>query len=66
MTDDQDKENLRSMERITFRCPKGLIEQLEKHVDRGTYPNRSEALRAAVRNEIDKRDGASSGPNYRR
>lgn len=66
MTDDiQDQENLRTMERITFRCPKGLIEEVEQWVEDGIFHNRSDALRAAIRREVDRRDDSNSHRRHR-
>ncbi len=42
------------MERVTLRIPKQQIEQVERMVESGQYPNRSEAIRAAVRDMIDE------------
>jgi len=47
------------MERVTLRIPKQQIEEVEEMVDTGEYPNRSEAIRSAVRemlNEQNDRD----------
>jgi Arc/MetJ-type ribon-helix-helix transcriptional regulator len=40
------------MERVTLRIPKQQIEEVEDLVENGQYPNRSEAIRAAVRELI--------------
>ncbi len=46
------------MERVTLRIPKQQIEDVEQLVDSGEFPNRSEAIRAAVREMInDQYDG---------
>lgn len=42
-------------ERVTFRLPKGQLEDVEDLVDDGEYPNRSEVFREAVRDFL--RDG---------
>jgi len=42
------------MERVTLRIPKQQIEQVERMVEQGTYPNRSEAIRSAVREMLDE------------
>ena len=42
------------MERVTFRAPAEQIEEIEQLVDDGEYPNRSEAVRDAVRDLIDR------------
>ncbi|MFB6171629.1 MAG: ribbon-helix-helix domain-containing protein [Haloarculaceae archaeon] len=47
------------MERVTLRIPKQQIEEVEQMVETGEFPNRSEAIRSAVRemlNEQDDRD----------
>jgi antitoxin ParD1/3/4 len=40
------------MERVTLRIPKQQIEEVEQMVETGEFPNRSEAIRAAVRDMI--------------
>jgi len=40
------------MERVTLRIPKQQIEEVERMVDTGEYPNRSEAIRSAVRDML--------------
>jgi len=40
------------MERVTLRIPKQQIEEIEQMVETGEFPNRSEAIRAAVRGMI--------------
>jgi Arc/MetJ-type ribon-helix-helix transcriptional regulator len=50
------------MERVTLRIPKQQIEEVERMVDTGEFPNRSEAIRSAVREmlneqEAEPRDG---------
>ncbi|MEL9991401.1 MAG: ribbon-helix-helix domain-containing protein [Thermoproteus sp.] len=43
---------------ITVRLPKGLLDGLEELVERGLYPNRSEAVRAAIVDLLERhRDG---------
>ncbi|SNZ12723.1 transcriptional regulator, CopG family [Natronoarchaeum philippinense] len=44
------------MERVTLRIPKQQIDAVEEMVDTGQYPNRSEAIRAAVREMIDEQE----------
>jgi len=44
------------MERVTLRIPKQQIEEVERMVDTGQFPNRSEAIRSAVREMIDERE----------
>jgi len=41
------------MERVTLRIPRQQIEEVEQMVERGKYPNRSEAIRSAVREMLD-------------
>jgi antitoxin ParD1/3/4 len=43
------------MQRITLRLPEQQITLLQHMVDAGEYPNVSEAVRAAVRELVDKR-----------
>jgi Arc/MetJ-type ribon-helix-helix transcriptional regulator len=43
------------MQRITLRLPEQQITLLQHMVDVGEYPNISEAVRAAVRELVDKR-----------
>ena len=43
-----------TMERVTLRIPKQQIEDVEELVDSGEFPNRSEAIRQAVRELIDE------------
>lgn len=40
------------MERVTLRIPKQQIDEVEKMVETGEFPNRSEAIRAAVRDMV--------------
>ncbi|PSP75169.1 hypothetical protein BRC86_03915 [Halobacteriales archaeon QS_3_64_16] len=44
------------MERVTLRIPKQQIEDVEQMVETGAYPNRSEAIRSAVREMIAEED----------
>jgi len=43
------------MQRITLRLPEQQINLLQQMVDAGEYPNTSEAVRAAVRELVEKR-----------
>ena len=43
------------MQRITLRLPEQQISLLQQMVDLGEYPNVSEAVRAAVRELVEKR-----------
>ncbi|WP_435361195.1 ribbon-helix-helix domain-containing protein [Haloarchaeobius sp. DFWS5] len=50
------------MERVTLRIPKQQIEEVEQMVETGEFPNRSEAIRSAVRemlNDQSERSGAN-------
>jgi antitoxin ParD1/3/4 len=42
------------MERVTLRIPKAQIEDVEQMVESGEFPNRSEAIRAAVRDMLNE------------
>jgi antitoxin ParD1/3/4 len=42
------------MERVTLRIPKQQVEEVEQMVERGQFPNRSEAIRSAVREMINE------------
>jgi antitoxin ParD1/3/4 len=44
-----------NMERVTLRIPEQQIEEVERMVETGQFPNRSEAIRAAVREMLDER-----------
>ncbi|PSQ44749.1 ribbon-helix-helix protein, CopG family [Halobacteriales archaeon SW_7_68_16] len=51
------------MERVTLRIPKQQIEEVEHLVESGEFPNRSEAIRSAVRemiNDDDRRETDNS------
>lgn len=37
------------MKRVNFRLPDGLLDEIDAAVDRGEFPNPSEAIREAVR-----------------
>jgi antitoxin ParD1/3/4 len=43
------------MQRITLRLPEQQINMLQQMVDLGEFPNVSEAVRAAVRELVEKR-----------
>jgi len=47
------------MERVTLRIPKQQIEEVEQMVETGQYPNRSEAIRSAVRDMLDEQEPES-------
>jgi len=42
------------MERVTLRIPKQQIEEVEQMVEHGQFPNRSEAIRSAVREMLSE------------
>ena len=44
------------MERVTLRIPEQQIEEVEQLVDSGEFPNRSEAIRSAVREMINEQN----------
>lgn len=44
----------KTMERVTLRIPKQQIEAVEQLVETGEFPNRSEAIRSAVRDMINE------------
>ena len=51
------------MERVTLRIPKQQIEEVEQMVERGKYPNRSEAIRSAVREMLREQQQQESKNN---
>jgi len=52
------------MERVTLRIPEQQIEEVERLVDSGEFPNRSEAIRSAVREMINEQsDGRRERPS---
>jgi antitoxin ParD1/3/4 len=53
------------MERVTLRIPKQQIEEVEQMVETGQYPNRSEAIRSAVRDMLDEQDESRESPTKR-
>jgi Arc/MetJ-type ribon-helix-helix transcriptional regulator len=46
------------MERVTLRIPKQQIEEVERMVETGEFPNRSEAIRSAVRDMLNEQTDA--------
>ncbi|MBP1986356.1 ribbon-helix-helix domain-containing protein [Halolamina salifodinae] len=52
------------MERVTLRIPRQQVEEVEQMVETGEFPNRSEAIRSAVREMIDESD-ATDGTGRR-
>jgi len=53
------------MERVTLRIPKQQIEEVEQMVETGEYPNRSEAIRSAVRDMLSEEGERASDENKR-
>lgn len=53
------------MERVTLRIPKKQIEEVEQMVETGEFPNRSEAIRSAVRDMLNEHDRGRERPNDR-
>ena len=53
------------MERVTLRIPKQQIEEVERMVDTGKFPNRSEAIRSAVREMINEQAEDERQPERR-
>ncbi|WP_053946916.1 ribbon-helix-helix domain-containing protein [Halolamina sediminis] len=49
------------MERVTLRIPRQQVEEVEQMVETGEFPNRSEAIRSAVREMINENDTADGG-----
>ncbi|WP_396610593.1 ribbon-helix-helix domain-containing protein [Haloferax sp. S1W] len=47
------------MERVTLRIPKQQIEEVERMVETGEFPNRSEAIRSAVRDMLNEQTADS-------
>ena len=54
------------MERVTLRIPKQQVEEVERMVETGEYPNRSEAIRAAVREMLAEQEGMKERPSEKR
>ncbi|MDF9744357.1 MULTISPECIES: ribbon-helix-helix domain-containing protein [Natrinema] len=54
------------MERVTLRIPKQQIEEVEQLVDSGEFPNRSEAIRSAVREMINEQQDAPNEQSGKR
>jgi len=55
-----------TMERVTLRIPKQQIEEVEHLVDSGEYPNRSEAIRSAVREKLAEQETGTERPSEKR
>lgn len=54
------------MERVTLRIPKQQIEEVEQMVETGEFPNRSEAIRSAVREMINEQGDATESGRHRK
>jgi antitoxin ParD1/3/4 len=54
------------MERVTLRIPKQQIEEVEQMVETGEYPNRSEAIRSAVRDMLNEHESTEEGSSDKR
>jgi len=54
------------MERVTLRIPKQQIEEVEQMVETGEFPNRSEAIRAAVRDMLNEQEETTEGTTSKR
>ena len=55
------------MERVTLRIPKQQVEEVERMVETGEFPNRSEAIRSAVREMLNEKEQESErGKNGRK
>ena len=52
------------MDRVTLRIPEQQIQAVEELVETGRYPNRSEAIRSAVRDLVNEEHEAQ--PSRRR
>jgi len=44
------------MKRVTLRVPEAKVDELDRQVDAGEFPNRSEAIRTAIRDLLDDMD----------
>jgi len=54
------------MERVTLRIPEQQIDEVEQMVEHGQFPNRSEAIRSAVREMLsEQQQDASAGGTKR-
>ena len=49
----------KTMERVTLRIPKQQIEEVEQMVETSEFPNRSEAIRSAVRDMLNEQADTS-------
>jgi Arc/MetJ-type ribon-helix-helix transcriptional regulator len=53
------------MERVTLRIPKQQIDEVEQMVETGEFPNRSEAIRSAVREMLAEQDDSRDSSDRR-
>lgn len=44
------------MQRVTLRVPERQVEEVERMVEDGYFPNRSEAIRTAIRDMLEEHD----------
>lgn len=51
------------MQRVTLRVPEQQLKMLDALVELGDFPSVSEAIRAGVRDMVDKRCGKFEGKN---
>ncbi len=56
----------KNMERVTLRIPKQQIEEVEQMVETGEYPNRSEAIRSAVREMLAEQESSEQSSEKRK
>jgi antitoxin ParD1/3/4 len=54
------------MERVTLRIPEQQIEEVERMVETGQFPNRSEAIRSAVREMLNEHGRTQEAESQRR
>ena len=52
-----------TMERVTLRIPKQQIDEVEEMVETGQFPNRSEAIRSAVREMLNETESTEPRQN---
>lgn len=54
-TTDHPRASTPTMDRLTVRFPAAIVDQIDHTVNTGEFPNRSEAIRAAVRHHTQTR-----------
>lgn len=52
------------MERVTLRMPEPLLKRIDRQVDNGVYPSRSEAIRDYSRDGVESDEDAEDGRSY--